>query len=339
MKADKRSVLTSVFAACGMGLLILDARTALEGAREAMELCIRTVIPSLFPFFFLSILLTGALAGRSSPLLAPLGRLCGLPKGGEPLLLVGLLGGYPVGAQSIAESYRQGQLSAADARRMLGFCSNAGPAFIFGMAASLFQRKYAAWALWGIHILSALLVGVLLPGKSGGTVSLKGGAAAPFSQVLTRALRVMAMVCGWVILFRVMIAFLQRWCLWLLPCEAQTTMIGLLELTNGCYELTHIPGEWLRFLLCACFLSFGGLCVAMQTVSVCAGLGTGAYFPGKLLQSVISFLLAAALQPLLFPGEAQITLFPWALASFPVLLLVFYLISKNKSSNPVTAGV
>ena len=39
----------------GMLALILDGRTAIEGARQGIGLCLRTVIPSLFPFFVLSI--------------------------------------------------------------------------------------------------------------------------------------------------------------------------------------------------------------------------------------------------------------------------------------------
>lgn len=339
MKADGKRVWTAIFAALGMGIIILDAQTALSGAREGLELCIRTVIPSLFPFFVLSILLTGALAGSKSAFLAPVGRLCGLPRGTEPLLLVGLLGGYPVGAQCIAASFRAGQLSRDDARRMLGFCSNAGPAFIFGMAASLFQRQYVAWILWGIHILSALLVGAILPGKSRDTIPFSSARVPTLPQALASGIRVMASVCGWVILFRVLIAFMERWFLWLLPKEVQIALIGFLELSNGCCELIQISAERMRFVLCACILSFGGLCVAMQTISVTGDLGTGAYFPGKVMQSLFSFILAAAIQPFLFPAEARVAAWPWLTALFIGSILLLCRILKNKSRNPAAAGV
>ena len=63
--------------------LILDGRTAIDGARQGIELCLRTVIPSLFPFFVLSILLTSSLLGSSLAVLRPLGRLFGMPDGAE----------------------------------------------------------------------------------------------------------------------------------------------------------------------------------------------------------------------------------------------------------------
>ena len=100
----KRKPYTGIWAAAGMLLLILDARTGFQGAAEGIRLCISSVIPSLFPFFVLSMVLTGAIAGSTWRGLRPLGRLCGLPKGAESLLVVGLMGGYPVGAQSIAQA-------------------------------------------------------------------------------------------------------------------------------------------------------------------------------------------------------------------------------------------
>ena len=70
-------------AAAGMLVFILDSKTALSGANEGVQLCIRTVIPSLFPFFVLSALMTGALMGTSLRGLRPLCRLMKMPVGAE----------------------------------------------------------------------------------------------------------------------------------------------------------------------------------------------------------------------------------------------------------------
>lgn len=338
MNSRKQQIGTLVFAAIGMGLMIIDTKTALSGAKEGILLCIGTIIPSLFPFFVLSNLLTSAVFGLKSAWLRPIGRLFGIPAGSEALLIVGLLGGYPVGAQSVTQAYRAGHLKKDDARRMLGFCSNAGPAFIFGMASSLFESPYIPWILWAVHILSALFVSFILPGRNdGGEVSPVKAASLTLPQALSKAITVMAAVCGWIILFRVLIAFLQRWFLWLLPETAQIALIGLLELSNGCCELINIPGEGLRFLLCAAFLSFGGLCIAMQTASVTEELGM--YLPGKLLQGLISILLAAALQPILFSGGGEATLRPWVLGIFACGILGIAAFLKINSRNPAAAGV
>lgn len=319
----------AIFSALGIALLILDAKTALQGAQEGVALCLRTVVPSLFPFFIFSILLTSTVTGQRIPGFRLLGKLCGIPAGAESLLLAGFLGGYPVGAQSIAQAYLAGQLKAQDARRMLGFCNNAGPAFIFGMAGALFHSIWVCWILWGIHILSALVVALLLPGKSHGFSVISTSWSFSLTQAMKQAVRIMAEVCGWIVLFRVFIAILGRWCLWLLPQTVQISFIGLLELSNGCYDLIGLGSESLRFLLCACFLGFGGLCIAMQTMSVTSGLGTGDYFPGKILQGCLSLCLAAFAQQLLFPASERTFIHPAIVIAFLCGICVLLLFLKK----------
>lgn len=319
----------AIAAALGMLVLIIDSKTALQGAQTGIDLCIRTVIPSLFPFFLLSILLTSSFLGSRQPWLRPLGKLCGIPEGAESILISALLGGYPVGAQAIASAYHSGQLYKSDAERMLAFCNNAGPAFLFGMVTSMFPEKGTAWLLWGIHVASAISVAVLMPGKSANAVELAAQSNISLTDSLDRAIRVMAMVCGWVTLFRVVIAFLERWVLWLLPMTAQVVVSGILELSNGCCALWKIADMNTRLLVCSGILSFGGLCVTMQTASVTSGLSLKRYFLGKGIQTLISlFLTAAVVCGVWIPCCAL-------LAIFAVILRK----TQNRGSNPAAVGV
>lgn len=325
---------TGIAACLGMFLLILDAKTALIGAKEGVSLCISAVIPSLFPFFVLTNLLTGNLLGSGGRFLRPLGRLCGIPEGGESLLITGLLGGYPAGAVCIRQACDAGQLSRSDARRLLGFCSNAGPSFLFGIVAMKFPDIGSAWVLWIIHILSALLVGTLLPGKASARVTLSAGSGIGLAEALKRSLHTTASVCGWVVIFRVVIAIFSRWCLWLLPREGQIIAIGILELTNGCCDLEMIENEALRFICTAGLLGFGGLCVMMQTASAVGDLGIKTYLQGRLMCGVFSIMLAVVYQGILRGGISAVLL-------LPVLAVAAFILLKNRknSSNPATIGV
>lgn len=296
-------------------------------------MCIQTVIPSLFPFFLLSILLTTSLMGRRVQILCPVCHLCRIPKGAESILIAGFLGGYPVGAQCVSQAFEAGQLSSDDAKRLLGFCNNCGPAFLFGMAAALFRQWWAPWLLWLIHIMSALVVGALIPGSAKDFAAPSPKSISPV-EALDRAVRIMAGVCGWVIMFRILIAFSQRWFLWYLPKEYQVIFSGLLELSNGCIALYEIKDVPLRFVLCSGFLSFGGLCVTMQTLSVTsARLDKSLYFPGKVLQCCVSLLLATILQGRFTPS--------WLIA--PVLIGIptaVFLRKRQKSGrNSIRIGV
>lgn len=327
----RRKTIISVATAIGMGLLILDTKTAVAGAQSGVDLCIRTVIPSLLPFFFLSVLLTASLIGRKIGILKPVCRLCRIPEGAESIFLAGLLGGYPVGAQCVSQAVENGCLHKLDARRMLAFCSNCGPAFLFGIVAGLFDRWWDAWLLWGIHMASALCVGALLPGNPHACRIPKISPIGPV-QALERACKIMAGVCGWVVLFKVFLSFLQRWFLWMLPVELQIAIQGLLELSNGCIALSDIRNPDLRFVLCAGILSFGGLCVGMQTWSVVSeGVDRRLYFPGKVAQCAISLLLAATLQGMI----------NWAVPALAVSVLAVIFLRKlqNSSSIPQPIGV
>ena len=155
------------------------------------------------------------------------------------------------------------------------------------------------------------------------------GSPLSISAALTNTVRVMATVCGWVILFRVVISFLNRWMLWILPAPARIAVTGLLELSNGCCELTAISDTSLRFILCSGMLAFGGLCVAMQTASVTEGLSLKTFFQGKLMQTCFSLLLAWAV----ISGE---------LLPCGCLLLLFVVITRkiqNFSRNRAPVGV
>ena len=292
MRTRKR--VTLIGSAAAMLLLILDGKTAVHGIYEGIQLCLNSLLPALFPFSVLSILITGSIIGKQIRILAPVCRFCRIPSGCESLFAVGILGGYPVGAQNVMIAFRDGKLSEADARRMAVFCNNAGPSFIFGLLGSLFPSPVYLWLLWGIQILSALITGWLMPGGSRNPQVMQDARAPSASEAIQIAAKGMVHICSCVVLFRMVLEFLSHWILWYFPTVMQVMISGLLELSNGCLMLHSVESTKLRFILAAVLLSFGGLCVRMQTVSVCDGLNLKSYLPWKGVQSAIGGFLAAA---------------------------------------------
>lgn len=292
--AGKRTPI-GIGALAGMLVLILDSATAVAGAKAGLELCLQTVIPSLFPFFLLSQVLLGAFSGTELSFLHPVAKACGIPTEMESILIPAFLGGYPVGAQCISRTYQDGYVSQKEARHMLAFCNNAGPSFLFGMVGAMFSQRSAPWILWGIHAGSALLWGYLTAEKRSDSSFQHPIQVVSIPRALDGALRVMGTVCGWVILFRVLIAFCERWFFWLFPQNIQVLFTGLLELSNGCCILRDIADEKLRFLICSGMLSLGGCCVLLQTLSVVGELGIKSYLTGKLMQTIFSILFSVIL--------------------------------------------
>ena len=159
----KRNFLKGIMAAIGLCILILDSSLALQGAQDGIELCIKTVIPALFPFFVVSMLLISSISADIPHPLSVLSGCFGIPRAASPVIIPALLGGYPVGAKSAADFYRQKRIRKQEAERLLAFCSNAGPSFLFGMVAGFFPERKTVWLLWAIHILSAYLTAISIP--------------------------------------------------------------------------------------------------------------------------------------------------------------------------------
>ena len=312
-----------------MLLLILDSKTAMDGAADGVNICIRTVIPSLFPFFFLTKIITSSSKFFSLKFLRPIGRLCKISPGSEIFLFLGWIGGYPVGAQIMESAVIQGSLDRKSAERMLGFCNNPGPAFIFGITGLLFDKPYIPWILWAILIISTIITGMILPGQSHyipNKIELKK------SNYMTDALKSMATVCGWIILFRIILNILNRWILWLLPVTWQVMLTGILEISNGCLSLNIIEEPAIRFVLAATILSMGGLCVGMQTVSVSPSLNHKTFFIGKLIQTLFTIPLSQLAAFLIFRGSTHIHSIIMFVACI-VAILIYYMIQRISAKN------
>ena len=283
-----------ILAACLLLLLMLNTQIAAVGAQEGVKLCIQVIIPSLFPFFFLTGYLIPMLTDISFPGLNVLCKKLNIPCGCEGLLILGLIGGYPVGAQAINSAFQAGKLQKTQAHRLMGFCSNAGPAFIFGVTGTLFPSPVVPWILWAIHIISALLTDVILPRSQCAQAGSTDRKEITILQAFRQSLTVTASVCGWVILFKVVLSILFH-ILRLQDSFAKVILSGLFELSGGCIALNEISSMPLRFLLVSALLSFGGICVFMQTASVTAQCGTGLYLHGKLIQTLVSSMLSLTL--------------------------------------------
>ena len=283
----------AILAALSMGILILDNQFAIHAVADGLQLCLQTVIPALFPFFVFSAILVSSLPTLPKPLL----RFFKVSPAGGSILLTGLLGGYPVGAKSISEAYEQGYISKAEAERLLPICNQCGPAFLFGLTVQLFQDVRSCFVLWIIQIISVLLLTHLIPFDLATQERLPAVKPVGWSEALHRSIRSLATVCGWIILFRLLIQFLNRWFLWMLPLPYQILLSGILELTNGVTDLHRIGDESIRFLFCVGTMSFGGVCVTMQSISVIhAALNRSQYFPGKVLQAGIAIILTGIFQ-------------------------------------------
>ena len=172
---------------CLGGLLVwflADAGAVRDSVAEALALCARSVVPSLFPFLVASSALLALGFGElAAPWLAGLMEpLFRVPGAGSAALVLGLVGGYPIGAKTAADLYRENLVSREEAERLLAFCNNSGPAFILGVVgAGVFASSRSASVR--VHMpFSYRLMAVLAPtGYPPMNPRAKAEAQAPFT--------------------------------------------------------------------------------------------------------------------------------------------------------------
>lgn len=307
----------SVFASlCAMAALLMSTQQVIACCRGALSLCLELIMPSLFPFFVLSGLLSrlGFPAYLGRALGSGLGRLFNVSGAGASAFFIGITGGYPMGASYIADMHESGQISAEEAAQLLTFCNNSGPAFILGaVGAGIFHSVKVGMILYCVHICAAFITGILLRRK-GGYRGSSCQAPEPWalSRALPEAVRQAVVstlnVCGFVVCFTVLAGLLDAWGLFSSAagflaahtgCElhfSRAFLTGILELGSAIGAMQGMAASPANLALAAAILGWGGISVHFQTAAVLADaeIKTAPHFAGRLISALIGAGLAFA---------------------------------------------
>ena len=339
-----RLVFSLLFPLIFAAVLILRPEIASGGAAKGLSLCFSVLIPSLFPFFICSNLISELRFGErlGQKLQGIMGPLFGIGGAGSAALVLGLLGGYPAGAQSAASLYRSGQLSKKETEQLLRFCNNSGPAFIFGvLGAGIFHSAAVGALLYSVHLFCAVLTGLLLRrGNLMPSISNRQppppdvpGFSGAFTVSVKRAGNSMLQVCLFVVIFSVFSACLSYFLSGWLPCSIQPVILGMLELSNGAAALAECTlAPVFRLVTASFLLGFGGLSVFAQTCAILeeAGLSCSGLLLSKLLHGLLSaavmYILCTFFLPESLSAAAAFSESGGA-TSLPVSLFLFFLLA------------
>ena len=302
----KRHILPFIFLLFTIGLIIFSSYN-LPAAKQGLTLWATSVVPSLFPFFIATELLSKTNIAHTlgkflNFFMKPLFNVRG--EGGFAFIM-GVISGYPTGAK-IASDFRENNiLSKEECERLLSFTNNSGPLFILGtVGISMYGSTQIGLLLFCTHLLASLTVGfifrfwkkdkknspIALPPsintniKGKKTLSLSNLGSA-ISESISSATTSIMMIGGFVVLFSVIISifntsgFIDLLTFMFVPCfeflHIPTSFItplltGILEITNGISLISnvHIKAISMNIILTAFLLGTGGISVFLQVLSI-----------------------------------------------------------------------
>lgn len=300
----------AVFAA-----LFIFPDAASNSVADGLQMSARTIIPSLFPFFAAVNLMNELGTARLiSDILSPFGsKLFGISGHGVSAFIIGITGGYPLGADYIAQLRQRRLISQEEASALLVFCNNSGPAFIVGAAGiGAFSSVKAGVFLYAVHILAALTAGIVASPKFESDICFEQSIFSPmsFSKAITvaikRAAEAVFSVCAFITAFSAVCGIIESagvisslagelshvtgaelsWC--------RALIYGFVELGNGIGHLSAMTAEPQNLALAAFILSWGGLSVHFQTFAIISqtDIKTARYMIGRLFTALLAAALA-----------------------------------------------
>lgn len=318
------SIVFILFTLC----LIIFSRSNLPAAKSGLKLWANAVVPSLFPFFVATELLsyTNIISLLGSYLNCIMRPLFNVPGEGSFPFIMGIISGYPTGAKIVSKFKSDGICSDVEAERLLAFTNNSGPLFIIGtVGIALFGNIEIGILLLITHILSCITVGFIFRfwkcNTSSSSSSLTSftsstNPAISFSSLgkiigtsITNSTHTVVLIGGFVVIFSVIISIINSSGILTLLCNILTPIFnvlkinpefssgfisGLIELTNGVNIVSTIPEKAIsiNIIFCAFLLGFGGFSVILQVFSIVseANISIKPYVIGKLLQAIFASL-------------------------------------------------
>lgn len=276
------------------------------------------VLPSLFPFFFLSAILGktgifGIIGEKLSKITQKVFDVNGIA---SYAAIMSYISGYPIGAKITDNLVKTKEISKNEALCVALLSSTSGAVFIIGTIGGIFLKN----SLFGVliylcHVLGAMITAhIFKPSnctlKNDSKISMN--TQKTLYEITYDSVISILIVGGYISLFYVFYGLIEHLDL-LLPLEKLLSRLllpfgeslgsgvisGIFECTQGIKKIVTLSENQKATAVLSCFLiSFGGLSINMQNLSFLSStsIKKTTYLLGKVVHSIIStFLLSLIL--------------------------------------------
>ena len=127
---------------------------------NALSVWTYKIVPLMFPFFILTRLFVNISQPKTHFVDKFFQKAYNTSNGSFQTFFLSTLSGYPMGAKLIATMHEEKQISSAEAKKMLSFCSVSGPMFMLGTVGIAMLNNFKA----GIIILISNIIASLING-------------------------------------------------------------------------------------------------------------------------------------------------------------------------------
>ncbi len=311
---------------CGFSLILIlrNSDIAIEYIGNGLKLCVRTVIPALFPFMVISELIVlsglGDILGRF--LDRPLGWIFGISGVSSCAVLLGAFCGFPIGARTAVALLDQGLINKKEASRLLTFCNNPSSAYLINaVGVSLYFCRKLGITLYIVTLINAFIIGAAqrffcpkLQTDNDHNIRIYPRSINVFTDSVTRAANSMLIICAYVVFFSAILGCLSQ-LLAAFKCPPPLTafIYGIVELSCGVSTSSSLGLNTAGVCLTAFIVGWSGISVHLQILSVCAGKGLNfrGYFAAKLihglLNSLIMFIICIAFPQFLSTAKSAVS--------------------------------
>ncbi len=294
--------------------ILTESASILNAVNFSFNIWKENVFPSLFPFFVLSELLINygfiELVGEIfKPFMNKVFKVKGV---GAFALIMSLISGFPSSAKYIKELYNKKLINEFEATKLLMFTHFSNPLFILGTISLLFlNNKEVGLLILICHYLGNFIIGIIFRNYYPSTeenknISIKKVLTEisnnriknnkKFGEIITTALlnsiNTLILILGVITMFLVITTIIDNNIN--LNSFHQSILNGFVEMTQGLkyVSLEEIPLK-LKCILSTMIISFGGLSVHMQIISILSDTKIN-YLPfltARIIHAIISSLL------------------------------------------------
>jgi sporulation integral membrane protein YlbJ len=346
--------------------IIKDPKQSILSAGEGLNLWFNLLLPSLFPFIFISDLLISFgfidfISKYLEPIMKPVFNVSGI---GIFPFSMSMLSGYPVGARLTSKIRELNLITQDEGNRLISFSSTSGPLFILGTVLIGMVGAPKLSSLMIIpHYLSALTIGILFrnyrknsKNTLGNISSSKTNSNAFISKKNNKSLGSIIsgsikdsmdsiiVIGGFLIIYSVIIDIVLSSALFnfiisgisaAFSIEINTLKgiaAGIIELTKGCSLVSKLDIDIIiKILLLNFLIGWGGLSIHSQAISFISrtDISTKIYLISKFLHGLLSALYTYAIYILFYKGQIETTFNPKSLINNPSINSWLYLITSS----------